>query len=58
MSHQEVVLEFRLSRPDAFECSACREMGRPKLFPSILSTEELVMAFQEHVESEHRRFQT
>ena len=53
MSNQEVVLEFRLSSPNAFECSACRELGNRKLFPAILSTEELVVAFKEHVESQH-----
>jgi len=53
MSTQEPVLEFRLSSPDAFECSICREMGTRNLFPSILSTEELVVAFMDHVECEH-----
>jgi len=53
MSSQELFLELRLSRPDAFECSTCREMGRQKTVLSVLSTEELILAFEEHVESEH-----
>lgn len=57
MSKQEVVLEFRLSNPNAFECSACRRAGDRKLFPALLSTEELVVAFKEHVEREHTSFQ-
>lgn len=51
--NEEVVLEFRLSTPNAFECSACREIGNRRLFPAVLSTEDLVVAFKEHVEREH-----
>lgn len=53
MGRQEVVLEFRLSSPNAFECSACRKTGIRTSFPTILSIEDLVVAFREHVESEH-----
>jgi len=53
MNGEEVVLEFRFSRPDVFEGSDCREIGKRKLFPSVLGTEELVVVFKEHVESEH-----
>lgn len=46
------VLEFRLSDSNAFECSVCREAGIRERFATILGTDELIVAFKEHLESE------
>jgi len=50
----ESVLEFRFSSPNVVECSTCREAGNRALFPLILGIDDLVIAFKEHVEAEHR----
>jgi len=52
---KEPILEFKLSKPDKFHCSFCRDVGDEGAFTLTTSVARLVADFRGHVQRYHSK---
>ena len=52
---KEPVLTFRMSKPDKFHCSFCRNLGDEGAFTLDTSVRDLIRAFESHVKRHHAK---